>query len=67
MLKKEYQAIICDIRMPEMNGKTFYREIHQKDEEVAKKITFTTGDTINITTRQFLDEIHAPYLSKNLS
>jgi len=64
LFKSHYDLILCDMRMPEMNGPQFYNQVAKKDEQLAKKIIFTTGDTVNTETRQFLDETGAPHLAK---
>jgi signal transduction histidine kinase/CheY-like chemotaxis protein len=64
LFKARYDLILCDMRMPEMNGPEFYRQVAAKDPELAGRILFTTGDTVNVETRQFLDETNAPYLAK---
>jgi PAS domain S-box-containing protein len=64
LFKARYDLILCDMRMPEMSGPEFYRQVAAKDPELAQRILFTTGDTVNVETRQFLDETKAPYLAK---
>jgi PAS domain S-box-containing protein len=64
LYRKRYDIILCDMRMPEMNGEDFYRQIQEKDPELARRIIFTTGDTIHLASRRFIDEISAHLLAK---
>ncbi len=62
-----YDLIISDIRMPNMDGKEFYRVIRRVRPEMLSRIIFTTGDTINPDTHKFLKESNVPYLEKPFS
>ncbi len=60
---QEYDVILCDFRMPTMNGEHFYREIVDRNPLWAKKLVFITGDLTSQTVA-FLNEIHVPVISK---
>jgi CheY-like chemotaxis protein len=60
----EIDLILCDIRMPDLDGPGFYRELQRSDPELAKRIVFITGDALSANVRQFLDETDLPYLEK---
>ncbi len=64
---KEYDLIISDIRMPNMDGKEFYRKLENTRPELIKKIIFTTGDSINPDTQKFLKESMVHYFGKPFS
>jgi len=64
---QEIELIILDIRMPEMDGKGFYKIIKSKRPELIKKIIFVTGDTLNTETLSFLEQINGYYLKKPFS
>jgi CheY-like chemotaxis protein len=59
-----YQLILSDIRMPELDGPSLYREIERRDPRLLRRMIFLTGDTLNPGTREFLDSTGAPCLSK---
>ena len=59
-----YDLVITDIKMPEMSGQEFYRRVREKDRELARRMVFITGDTINTATRQFLQRVHNPCVAK---
>ncbi len=62
--REEYDIIICDVRMPGLGGKGFYRKVRTTHPELAKRIIFTTGDTLSTDTRAFLERADAPHLPK---
>jgi two-component system NtrC family sensor kinase len=50
-----YDLIICDVRMPGLGGKGFYQKVRSTHPELAKRVIFTTGDTLSPSTRAFLE------------
>jgi PAS domain S-box-containing protein len=59
-----YELILSDIRMPELDGPSLYREIERRDPRLLRRMIFLTGDTLSPGTREFLDNTSAPCLSK---
>jgi two-component system NtrC family sensor kinase len=59
-----FDIIITDMKMPGMDGATFYRELRAKDAALARRIIFITGDTVSPDTRSFLQTVRNPVLSK---
>ncbi len=39
----EFGAVVCDYRMPGMDGAQFYDELSKLDRELARRIVFITG------------------------
>jgi two-component system, NtrC family, sensor kinase len=64
LYRNPYDVIVCDIRMPELNGPDFYWQIQEKDPDLAKRVIFTTGDMLNPATRRFIDETGNQLLAK---
>src|SRR3990170_1095829 len=60
----DYDLIITDIKMPDFDGRRFYEEVKKYNEELAKKIIFTTGDLANPETEAFLDRVKQPCIPK---
>jgi two-component system NtrC family sensor kinase len=60
----QFDVIITDMKMPGMDGATFYREVRRRDPGLARRIIFITGDTVSPDTRAFLQDVHNPVLSK---
>ncbi len=64
LAETRYDLILCDVRMPGVDGPEIYRRVKAQEPELAQCIIFTTGDTISPATHRFLEEINASYLSK---
>jgi CheY-like chemotaxis protein len=59
-----YELILSDIRMPELDGPSLYRELERRDPRLLGRMIFLTGDTLSPGTREFLEQTGAPCLSK---
>ena len=64
MERTAYDAVICDVKMPEMSGPELYGRVCQIRPEMARRFIFVTGDIDGEDTRQFLDESHCSYFMK---
>lgn len=62
--KREYDAILTDLRMPEMDGPELYRQIEQRWPQRARQVIFITGDALSPTVQTFLAGTGQPYLEK---
>jgi PAS domain S-box-containing protein len=62
--KASYAFILCDIRMPGINGLSFFGKVLEMDKQTARKIIFITGDTANKATRGFIENNKVPCLRK---
>jgi CheY-like chemotaxis protein len=60
----EYDLIICDVRMPVMDGQAFYRQLRDCRPHLSSRVVFCTGDVDNPKTRGFLDSTGAPVILK---
>ena len=64
----QYDLIISDIRMPgAMDGPGLYRAIKEKDPEMTERFVFISGDVMEKTTAEFLNESGRAYLLKPFS
>ncbi len=62
IMGQRYSLVLCDIHMPNLDGKKLFRVIEDQ-EETRKAILFVTGDTSE-ETREFLEETGCPYMYK---
>lgn len=59
-----YDAVIVDMRMPDLSGEQLYRELAANDTEHARRVIFTTGDLVSEAMRQFVDSTGRPCVVK---
>lgn len=59
-----YALIICDLRMPNLDGQAFYRELQRDRAAPGRRFIFVTGDTLASHTFEFLQGSGVPYLAK---
>ncbi len=59
-----YDAIIVDMRMPDVSGEQLYDELCARDPEHASRVIFTTGDVMNEQMRGFLASSGRPLIAK---
>ena len=64
LAETDYELIVCDIRMPGLNGLEVYRKVQDRKPDLARRFIFITGDSVSQATHRFLDESGAPYLCK---
>lgn len=62
--REDYDLILSDVRMPELDGKQLFAFIDQNMPEYRGKVIFLTGDTANPDTMKFLEQAGCPYLTK---
>jgi PAS domain S-box-containing protein len=62
--QRTYDLILCDLRMPALDGPGFYRGLEQSYPHLLQRIIFLTGDTLSPEARDFLEKVGVPRLSK---
>jgi len=60
----DYEFLIFDVKTPIMNGIQLYEYLELVHPELSNRVIFTTGDNLEIYTRQFLERVNRPCLSK---
>ncbi len=59
-----YSLIICDIRMSGMNGFEFYQAANKIDTRLARKIIFSSGDSVKPEYSNFIKLTGATFIAK---
>ena len=49
-----YDVLLCDRRMPELDGSTFYNILSSQYPHLRQRVMFLTGDTLSGESQQFL-------------
>jgi len=52
-----YEAILCDLMMPEMTGMDLYAELARSVPEQADRVVFVTGGAFTARAREFLERV----------
>jgi signal transduction histidine kinase/ActR/RegA family two-component response regulator len=61
---KTYDLLICDLKMPRMDGPTLHRLLTQIKPALAHRTIFVTGDVAETENERFLEESGCPWLAK---
>jgi len=59
-----YDAVIVDMRMPDLSGEQLFERLRSNDPAHAERVIFTTGDLVNEQMRRFLDGAGRPCVPK---
>ena len=64
--RRDYDVILSDIRMPNMDGPAFCRALSESHPQAMGGLAFVTGDTLSPQVKEFLETCERPYLEKPL-
>jgi signal transduction histidine kinase len=59
-----YDLIVCDLKMPRVDGMEFYRTIAAANPLLARRVIFVTGDVAGTDAERFLEETGCRWLAK---
>jgi PAS domain S-box-containing protein len=61
---QSFDVILCDVRMPGMNGRDFLIRLREQSPELVSTLIFATGDSMDADTAALLADAAAPSLVK---
>ena len=64
---ERFDLILSDLRMPRAGGREFYEALTRRAPDVARRVAFSTGDTVRGDTLRFLEAQGRPILQKPFS
>ena len=62
--RESYDLVICDMKMPGLDGQHFYRSLARNDNSLRERFLFVTGDVMAAHTREFLRRNKLPHVAK---
>ena len=60
----DYDLIMSDLRMPDLDGIGLFRELKANRSELTERMIFVTGDTLSAGLKSFLEESGCPTIEK---
>lgn len=64
---RSFDLVLCDWKMPVVNGQEFFLRLREKDPRAASRFIFMTGDVLNQRTSEFIESNGSRYLAKPFS
>jgi two-component system NtrC family sensor kinase len=62
--ERTYDVIVCDLKMPRVDGMAFYRTVLAEAPGLSRRIIFMTGDVAGTEAERFLEETGCRWLAK---
>ena len=62
--EQAFDVVICDLKMPRLDGKAFYRTLEAAAPGLAKRVIFVPGDVAGTDAEAFLEESGCRWLAK---
>jgi signal transduction histidine kinase len=62
--ERPYDLIVCDLKMPRLDGPAFYRRLEEENAGLARRVLFVTGDVAGTDAERFLEETGCRWLPK---
>jgi signal transduction histidine kinase/CheY-like chemotaxis protein len=59
-----FDVIVCDLKMPRLDGPSFYRAIAASSPALARRVIFVTGDVAGTDAERFLEDSGCRWLAK---
>ncbi|MBZ5528403.1 MAG: response regulator [Acidobacteriia bacterium] len=70
--RRSFDLIICDLRMPGLDGRHFYQALERQGSPLCERFLFVTGDALSASTMDFLKRnrlacVHKPFRVEELT
>lgn len=62
-----FDAVVSDLRMPDMDGSALWRELSTRHPSLSRRMLFVTGDTLSLDAQKFLRNSRSDSLDKPFS
>jgi CheY-like chemotaxis protein len=62
--ERHYDVIVCDLKMPRIDGMTFFKTVSPRMPNVARRLIFVTGDVAGTEAERFLQESGCRWIPK---
>ncbi len=62
--ERAYNLIVCDLKMPRLDGTAFYRKLETTNPVMASRVLFVTGDVAGTEAERFLEDTGCRWLAK---
>ena len=64
LAEQVYDLLLCDLRMPDLDGPTFYGRLLMQQPALARRVIFLTGDTLSAESLAFMERSGQPWITK---
>jgi CheY-like chemotaxis protein len=62
--RQPYDLIVCDLKMPRLDGTAFYRQLEAEHAPMSRRVLFVTGDVAGTDAERFLEDTGCRWLPK---
>jgi signal transduction histidine kinase/CheY-like chemotaxis protein len=62
--EEDFDLVICDMKMPELDGEHFYKTLAASGNPLSRRFLFVTGDVVAAHTHDFLERYQLPHVAK---
>jgi signal transduction histidine kinase/CheY-like chemotaxis protein len=62
--ERHYDLIICDLKMPKVDGMMFFREVSARMPNISRRLVFMTGDVAGTEAERFLEDCGCRWIPK---
>jgi two-component system NtrC family sensor kinase len=62
--QRQFDLIVCDLKMPRLDGQAFYRHLEASRPALAQRVIFVTGDVAGTEAERFLQDTGCRWLAK---